>query len=600
MHPLESAQERVTSTHETSYDVVVVGSGAAGMSAALTAKLHGLKVLVVEKASTFGGTTARSGGWLWVPGASQSKAAGISEVPGAVEQYVCDEAKGHFDPHQFAAFLKHGPAAIDFLGANTSVQFDAAPHYPDYHPEMHGASSGGRSLLTRPCRGTDLGAAITSLSPPLPELTVFGMMLGSGKEIWHFLRAFKSIQSFAYVARRLAGNALDVLRFGRPMTLTSGNALAARFLKSALGLGIDMWASAPARRLTVADGRVVGVVVERDGEKIELRAKRGVVLACGGFPHDLARRKQLFAHAPTGREHYSPTPETNTGDGQRMAELVGAAFDAQLSQPAAWVPVSVTSRADGTKGILPHFIDRAKPGVIAVNTAGKRFVNEAASYHDFGQAMIETCRGQTEATAWLVCDRQALRNYGLGNAAAFPMPIGRHLRSGYLKQGRTPPELAAKLNIDPIAFQATIDAFNRDAANGVDTAFNKGGSAYNRFMGDPRNVPNPCIRPLDVGPFYAVKLVLGDLGTYAGLRTDHHGRVLNADKVPIEGLYAAGNDAVSVMGGAYPGAGITLGPAVTFGYLCGLHLAQAPAQHSEQSAQAFRQSNEVLRQRENV
>ncbi|MDM0071553.1 FAD-dependent oxidoreductase [Variovorax sp. J31P207] len=562
------------------FDVIVVGSGAAGMTAALTSTLHGLKVLVVEKASTFGGTTARSGGWLWIPGSSQAKAAGIAEVPGAVERYVRDEANGCFDAQQFAAFLENGPAAIDFLGANTSVQFDAAPHYPDYHPDMPGASGGGRSLLTRPFRGSQLGDAISKLSPPLPELTVFGMMLGSGKEIWHFLRAFKSLESFAYVVRRLAGNLLDKLRFGRPMSLTSGNALAGRFLKSALDLKVEMWTSAAAVQLIVEGGRVAGVIVEREGVRVRLLAARGVVLACGGFPHDVARRAQLFPHVPDGREHYSPTPETNTGDSQRMAEAVGAVFDTHVSQPAAWVPTSVTYRADGTKGVLPHFIDRAKPGVIAVSATGKRFVNESASYHDFGAAMIKTSRGLPQACAWLICDRLALRSYGLGNVAAFPLPIGRHLRSGYLKRGRTLEELATQLRIEPAVLRETVGSFNLAAAKGLDPAFGKGGSAYNRFMGDPRNVPNPCIRPLQDGPFFAVKLVVGDLGTYAGLRTDSHARVLDVHGKPIPGLYAAGNDAVTVMGGAYPGAGITLGPAVTFGYLSGLHLATA-ASHGE-------------------
>ena len=556
-------------------DVLVVGSGAAGMSAALTARIEGLDVLLVEKADRFGGTTARSGGWLWIPGTTQAKAAGVADSPEAVRSYMLGEAEGHLDLRRFDAFLRHGPQAVDYLAAKTAVVFDSAPLYPDYHPDRPGASQGGRTILTRPLRGTELGGDIERLAPPLPELTVFGMMLGSGKEIWHFLRAFKSFESLAYVIKRLAGNALDIVRHGRPMTLTSGNALAARLLKSARDLGVALWTDAPASELIMRDGRVVGAWVRHEGALVQVLARRGVVLACGGFPHDLARRAHLFGHVDgQGAGHWSPTPETNTGDGQRMAEAVGARFDAQLVQPAAWVPVSLTFRRDGSRGVMPHFIDRAKPGVIAVTRAGRRFVNEAASYHDFGQAMLQACRGRGEASAWLVCDHRALRAYGLGNVAAFPLPIGRHLRSGYLKRGRSLDALAAAIGADAALLRDSVERFNADAARGIDSAFGKGGTVYQRFMGDPRNLPNPCLRPLDQGPWYAVQLRLGDLGTYAGLATDETGQVLDRAGAPIGGLYAAGNDAQSVMGGAYPGAGITLGPALTFGYLAGRALAR--------------------------
>lgn len=565
----------MTTDHPYRCDVLVVGSGAAGMSAALTARLEGLNVLLVEKAPMFGGTTARSGGWLWIPGSTQAKAAGVVDPPEAVRDYVLGESEGRLDMHRFGAFLRHGPEAVDFLSAKTAVVFDSAPQYPDYHPDRPGASQGGRTILTRPVRGTELGADIARLAPPIPELTVFGMMVGSGKEIWHFLRAFKSLESLAYVARRLARNALDVLRHGRPMTLTSGNALAARLLKSARDLGVQLRANAAAKELILRDGRVVGAVIDHEGALVRVEALRGVVLACGGFPHDPVRRARLFSHVDAaGTGHWSPAPETNTGDGQRMAEAVGARFDAGLLQPAAWMPVSRTYRRDGSRGVMPHFIDRAKPGVIAVTRAGRRFVNEAVSYHDFGQAMLQACRGTGGTSAWLICDHKALRSYGLGNVAAFPLPIGRHLRSGYLKRGRSIQALAEAIGVEPAVLRETIDRFHRDAARGRDTEFDKGGTAYQRFMGDPRNLPNPCLRPLDQGPWYAVELRLGDLGTYAGLATDENARVLDRDGRWIEGLYAVGNDAMSVMGGSYPGAGAMLGPVLTFGFLAGRDLAR--------------------------
>jgi succinate dehydrogenase/fumarate reductase flavoprotein subunit len=306
-----------------------------------------------------------------------------------------------------------------------------------------------------------------------------------------------------------------------------------------------------------------------------VKVRRGVVLAAGGFPHDVERRKQLFPHAPTGREHFTPSPEANTGDGLRLAESVGGRVDGTIPHAAAWVPTSVTTRKDGARGVMPHFIDRAKPGVIAVTRKGKRFTNEGNSYHDFVQDMVKACSGDKEIFSWLLCDHRTLRQYGLGCVAPFPLPIGRHLKSGYLKRGRTLAELANAIGVDGAALQATVDEFNRHARNGEDPAFGKGSKAYNRYQGDALNQPNPCVAPIENGPFYALKLVIGDIGTFAGLVTDARTRVLDASGQSIRGLYAVGNDAASIMGGNYPGAGITLGPALTFGYVAGNELAQA-------------------------
>jgi succinate dehydrogenase/fumarate reductase flavoprotein subunit len=236
------------------------------------------------------------------------------------------------------------------------------------------------------------------------------------------------------------------------------------------------------------------------------------------------------------------------------------------------VPISLVPWPDGSTGTFPHFVDRAKPGVIAVTADGARFVNEADSYHDFIQAMVSATEGREHA-AWLVCDHAALRRYGLGFAKPFPLPLGPHLRSGYLLRGRTPAELAAAAGIDPAALERTVEAFNEPARRGEDPAFGRGSTAYNRSLGDPLVAPNPCVAPLERAPFYAVKVVPGDLGTFAGLRGDAHARVLDGEGRPIPGLYAAGNDLASVMGGNYPGGGITLGPAMTFGYIAARHMA---------------------------
>jgi succinate dehydrogenase/fumarate reductase flavoprotein subunit len=558
-------------------DVLVIGTGASGMATAVTAASQGLKVVVVEKEARYGGTTARSGGWLWIPGTRLATEQGITEPAGAARTYLQHEATTHFDAARVDAFLANGPKAIDFFTQKTAVQFDMPPVFPDYHAEAPGGQQGGRSMVARPFDGRQLGDRIKDLAPPLPELTVFGMMLGSGKEIKHFMRAFKSVESFAYVTKRLVRHFLQVLRYGRGMTLTNGNALAGSLAKAAMDLDIPVWLSSPVSKLVAEFDGVTGAIVQRDGKRIRINAKRGVVLACGGFPFDIERRKELFPHAPTGKEHYSPAPEANTGDGLRLAEAVGGRVDGTVPHAAAWVPTSVTTRPDGSKGVMPHFIDRAKPGVIAVTPKGKRFTNEGDSYHDFVQAMVAANKGEPEVSAWLLCDHRVLRNYGLGCVAPFPLPFGRHLKSGYLKRGATIGELAKSIGIAPAVLQATVDEFNRGAAHGEDPAFGKGSKAYNRYQGDELITPNPCVAPLADGPFYAIKLVVGDLGTFAGLVTDEKTRVLDAARKPIKGLYAVGNDSASVMGGNYPGAGITLGPALTFGYIAGLQLACAEA-----------------------
>lgn len=558
-------------------DVLVVGSGASGMAAAITAASQGLKVLVVEKEAKYGGTTARSGGWLWVPGTELAAAHGIKEPPGAAKAYLQHETTTHFDEKRVDVFLEQGPKAIDFFTKNTCVQFDMPAVFPDYHAEAPGGQAGGRSMVTRPFDGRALGAHIKKLAPPLPELTVFGMMLGSGPEIKHFMRTFKSPVSFAYVTKRLTKHFRDVLFHGRGMMLTNGNALAGRLAKAGMDLDIPVWLSSPVKQLIAEYDGVTGALVEREGQSIQVKATRGVVLACGGFPHDVARRKQLFPHAPTGKEHYSPSPESNTGDGLRLAESVGGRVDGTIPHAAAWVPTSVTTRKDGTKGVMPHFIDRAKPGVIAVTGQGRRFTNEGNSYHDFVQAMVKACEGEPEVSAWLICDHKALRSYGLGCVAPAPLPIGRHLRSGYLKRGADAEALAREIGVPPATLQATLSAFNANASKGEDPEFEKGGKAYNRYQGDALVTPNPCLAPLENGPLYAIKLVVGDIGTFAGLVTDEKTRVLNDAGQPIKGLYAVGNDAASVMGGNYPGAGITLGPALTFGYVAAMQIAKAEA-----------------------
>jgi Predicted oxidoreductase len=304
-----------------------------------------------------------------------------------------------------------------------------------------------------------------------------------------------------------------------------------------------------------------------------------VVLAAGGFPQDMLRRKELMPHAPTGYEHVSPAPPGNTGDGLRLGESAGATVDTSLPHAAAWVPISRPVRPDGTLGTFPHFVDRSKPGVIAVTRSGKRFVNESNSYHDFCQAMVARCRAEegegTEPAAWFITDHRAFRKYGLGYAKPAPVPYKALIKNGYLLRGNTLRELAGQFGGDGAELERTVAAFNPLAVRGEDPEFGKGTTSYNRSLGDPEHGPNPCLAPIKDGPFYAVRLYVGDLGTFAGLKTNANAQVLGADGRPLAGLYSVGNDAASIMGGNYPGGGITLGPAITFGYIAARHMARA-------------------------
>ena len=562
-------------------DVLVIGSGASGMSTAITAASRGLKVLVIEKEPKFGGSTARSGGWLWIPNTSLATVQGIYEPEGAARTYLQHEAGSSFDGDRVDAFLKYGPEAVKFFTTKTAVRFDMPLVFPDYHAEAPGGTQGGRSMVTRPFDGRELGKSVKDLAPALPELTVFGMMLGSGKEIVHFMRVTKSVKSAWYVTKRLSRHFRDVVKYGRGMTLTNGNALAGRLAKSLLDLGIPLWLNTKATRLEYESGRVTGALVMREGSVIRIVADRAVVLASGGFPYDIERRKQLFRHAPTGAEHYSPSPSGNTGDGLRMAEAVGGRVVTTLPHAAAWVPVSTLTRKDGTTGIMPHFIDRAKPGVIAVLPNGQRFANEGNSYHDFVQALVASTKPGEEIRAYLICDHKTLRTYGLGSAAPFPMPIGRYLKNGYLTRASSINELAQKVDIEVLALEQTVKTFNAEAKFGRDPLFGKGSKAYNRYQGDALHGPNPCVAPIEKGPYYAITLRIGDIGTFAGLKADASCRVLDESDEPIAGLYAVGNDACSIMGGNYPGAGITLGPALTFGFIAGNSIADAKANASD-------------------
>jgi succinate dehydrogenase/fumarate reductase flavoprotein subunit len=553
-------------------DVLVIGSGAGGLSTAIVARKGGLDVLVIEKEQFFGGTTAFSGGVLWIPGNPHARKAGIADTREAAVTYLRNETGNYFSEKAIDAFLDAGPRMLEYFERETDAKF-VLSGYPDYHPDVDGGVAIGRSVTAAPFDARQLGDEIKRLRPPLSTITFIGMMFNSSNEdLKHFFRATRSLKSAVYVAKRLVSHFKDLALYRRGVQVTSGNALAARLAKTTFDLKIPLLTETAAAKLVIEDGAVRGAHV-RDGEgEYQISARRAVVLACGGFPHDASRISRAYPHVVRGGQHLSPSPSGNTGDGVKMAEQAGGVCDIKFPSAAAWMPVSKVPTGDGF-GLFPHLVDRYKPGVIAVNRRGKRFTNESNSYHDTGAAMIADNEAEKETVAWLICDHATIRKYGLGYAKPAPVPIGAYLRSGYLQSAPTSRELAKTAGIDADALEQTIRDYNKDAIKGEDNAFGRGSTAFNRFLGDPENKPNPNVGPIGKGPYYALKLFMGDLGTFDGLTTDTVGRVLGAGAKPIPGLYAVGNDRASIMGGNYPGAGITLGPIMTFGYITGRHLA---------------------------
>jgi succinate dehydrogenase/fumarate reductase flavoprotein subunit len=567
-------------TTQLSCDLLVAGSGAGGLSAAVTAAALGLKVIVVEKEAVYGGTTAWSGGWLWIPRNPLAVAAGIRDDMESARTYLRHELGERYDAALLDAFLEQGPRMVSFFQSRTSVAFIDGNAVPDFHGRSPGALQGGRSVCAAPFDARQLGPRLAELRPPLDIMSLWGMGIAAGAELRHFLNAMHSWKSFRYVARRVTSHWRDLVLHRRAMRLVAGNALVARLAKSAFDLGVELRLNSPVQRLLRQDGRISGAVIASPAGPIEILARRGVVLACGGFPHDVARRRELFPHAPTGQEHWSAAPPGNTGDGLRLGETVGGTVDASLPAAAGWAPVSQVPRRDGSTGHFPHLIERGKPGVIAVTRRGRRFVNEADSYYDFMAGLFAAVPAGEAVEAWLVCDHRFIRHYGLGHAKPAPMPLGPSLRAGYLERGRSIEALALACGIDAGALRATIDEYNRHAREGRDPLFGRGDTPYNRVQGDAAHGPNPCVAPIEHGPYYAVRIVPGSLGTFAGLRTDGSARVLDAQGAPLAGLYACGNDMNSVMGGRYPSGGITLGPAMTFGYIAAHHAADVPLEQA--------------------
>ena len=562
-------------------DVLIVGSGAAGLSAAVTAAWHGLKVIVVEKDAVFGGATAWSGGWAWVPCNPLARRAGIVEDVALPRTYLKHELGEHFEPAMIDAFLEAGPQMVAFFEQHTSLQFADGNAIADIHGDTPGAGTGGRSVIAAPYDARNVGKLLKRLRKTMRETSFMGMPIMAGADLTAFLNLTRSLPAAWHVTRRFTRHLLDLAVHGRAMQLVNGVALVARLAKSAEDLGVLLWESAPVAELLRENHQVHGAVVSTTKGSVRIHARKAVVLAAGGFANDIERRKALFPRTPTGREHLALPPLAVSGDGLRLGESVGARVNTDVASPVAWAPVSQVPHSDGSVGHFPHIIERGKPGIIGVLSNGQRFVNEANGYYDYVKAMVAAAPPGEEVASWLICSHGFQRRYGLGISRPFPVPLSSFIRSGYLKTGNTLEALASACGIDPDGLRRTVEDYNRHARNGEDPQFGRGSTPYNRKQGDARQQPNPCVAPIEQGPFYAVKVQPGCFGTFAGLKVNAHAQVLDDTGQAIAGLYAAGGDMASIMGGHYPAGGINLGPALTFGYIAARHIAGITAYEKE-------------------
>ena len=559
-------------TYDFETDLLIFGSGAAGFSAGIFGRQQGLDVLICEKMPVVGGTTATSGGFLWVPLTAESKAAGAQDSAENVRTYLRHELGNYYRGDLVDAFIAYGGAAVTALQAGTDVVFDYVP-WPDYHASQVGGVSAGRTIVTRPYDGRQLGKADFELvRPPIRRLMLLGGLTIDKRKVDDFLNPFRSWKGFKSVVSTLARYASDRMTYSRGTDINAGNAMIARMLASLRKLNANIWTEAPLLEF-IRDGEtIVGAVVQHEGRRKRIRARRGVILATGGFPHNARMREELGPNHP---HHHSVGWEANVGEGIDAARSIGGSIDKDVVGPGLWQPSSVLKHPDGrVETILYGYLDRGKPGVIAVDRSGRRFVNESNSYHDIGQAMF--ANGVAEGNRFFfICDRAFVWKRGLGMIRPFRPSLAPYVKSGYITVADTLEELATKIGVDPSGLVTTVERNNEYARTGVDPDFKRGIDPFNKMLGDPSVSPNPNLGPIAKAPFVALEMHPSTLGTCIGLATNADAQVLNESGAPIPGLYACGADVSSVMRGFYPGGGINLGPAVVFAYVAVCHLTGA-------------------------
>lgn len=565
----EHPDQLTSAAAEVTVDLLVVGSGT-GMAAALAAGELGMSALIVEKTSYIGGSTARSGGAIWLPASPVLLASGSTDTEAAARSYLRAVVGATAPAERSDSFLQYSSAAVEMLRRTTPMKFSWAKGYSDYHPERPGGSAMGRTCECRPFNTRRLGAHRGRLRPGVMKAS-FPMPVTGADYRWLNLMARMPRKAVPRIMLR-ALQGLGGLLLGRNY-VAGGQALTAGMFAGVLRADIPVWTETSLTRLTTAAGRVTGAVLSRDGEPVVVTARRGVVLAAGGFDHRMDWRRK-FQSESLG-EHASLGAEGNTGDAIRVAKELGAATD--LMDQAWWFPAfAALPGADP----LVMLAERSLPGSLLVDQAGRRFVNEACDYMSFGQRLLEREQaGDPVESMWMIFD-QRYRNSYLMAAELFPrMPIPKSwYDAGIAYRSDDLTALGGAIGVPHEIFRATLDRFNNVAASGQDPDFDRGLSAYDRYYGDPTIRPNPNLRPLGDGPFYAVKIVLSDLGTCGGLRADSRARVLREDGTAIDGLYAIGNTAANVFGASYPGAGATIAQGLVYGYVAAHHAAGAAAE----------------------
>ncbi|MGO9156984.1 3-ketosteroid-delta-1-dehydrogenase [Mycobacterium sp.] len=548
-------------------DLLVVGSGT-GMAAALAASELGMSCLVLEKTEYVGGSTARSGGAFWLPANPVLRAARSGDSLEAARAYLKSVVAGTGAPERLDSFLDHSAETVEMLRRTTPLKFMWTKGYPDYHPEHPGGSVLGRTCESRPFDTRRLGARESQLRPGVMKSS-FPMPTTGADYRWVNLVARVPSKGVARIARRAAQGLGGQLL--RRHYVAGGQALAAGLFAGILGARIPLWTRASLRRLLTDGNRVTGAVVDRGGQSIEIIARRGVVLAAGGFDHDMGWRwkfqsESLVAEASLGAEG-------NTGDAIRIAQDVGAGID--LMDQAWWFPAFAALPGRNPKIMLA---ERSLPGSLVVDQNGRRFVNEATDYMSFGQRFFEREQaGEPVEAMWIVFDQHYRNSYLLAGELLPRQSLPkRWYDAGIAYRSDSLVGLGQAMGLPVDTFASTMERFNALATDGEDHDFGRGNSAYDRYYGDPTISPNPNLRSLSHGPFYAVRMVLSDLGTCGGLRADARARVLREDGTAIDGLYAIGNTAANVFGVTYPGAGATIGQGLVFGYVAALDAAKGP------------------------
>ena len=568
-------------------DLLVMGSGAAGMGAAVRGHDLGMEVLLVEKSEVYGGNSAMSGGVCWVANNPGMAAEGIPDSDEDGFEYLKHITKGEVPDDRLWLYIRESKRVLAYLHDKTHVRYIPLAKYTDYYPEAPGGRPGGRSMDPLPFDGAKLREDLLRLRRPHPQSQILGKFGITAKEaqaaigVGFTTMMFMAWQMLLYLLRHFKRK-----RWGRDTKLCAGNSLMGRLLLSLKDRKVPTWLNTSVEELVFEDGKAVGAVLTKDGETVRVRASRGVVLAAGGFSRNLEMRQKYQRH-PITTEWTAGTP-SNTGDAIQMGHAAGGALG--LMDEAWWTPVSLVPRSPFSWVLV---VEKSLPHGLFLNQDGKRFTNEAAPYIDVVNGMYDDVEktGAADPRWFHIFDATYRKSSIAGPVAPGKvMPdkrLPRRYRDGnFLYKAETLDELCEQLQIPTVTAKAAIERFNENAVKGEDPDFNRGWSAQDRYYGDPNVKPNCSLGPIETGPFYAVQIYPGDLGTKGGLVTDARSRVLKEDGQVISGLYAAGNTAESVMGRTYPGAGGTIGPALTFGFLAAEDAAtQATGQNEQEAAE---------------